>query len=309
MKTNDLDSLEDSLGIVLPESYVKVMRRLGRKPLRGILAEIICTDVETLADLNERVAGFPSVAGLQEWPDDLFVIGEDGVGNYYAIRHDEEDSPVYFFDHEKDEIQQCAESLEDFCKRIRTLADFDTKVIHKAKRRERALDTAAVIPDFKSEPKWTTDWAEFVKVFVRTLGKEDPETPSTIKKLNATFGNRAVRWTGRVVQVRLGKYPSISLDMPGKPENSESPDLHYLAFSLRLGRSAGVSKSEAGTLQVQTTKEAWRGVRPGDLIEFLMMIAPGHDGMIACIRAWEPGNFSVANCGGHLLKVISKVKA
>lgn len=302
----DLDALEDSLGIVLPASYAKMIRRLSRKPLRGILAELVCTDGDTLASLNERVAEFPSVAGLAEWPDDLFVIGEDGVGNYYSIRHEEENSPVYFFDHEKDEIQQCAKSLDDFCKRIETLAPFDAKVLHKSsKRRAKATDVAAVIPDFKAQPKWATDWAQFVKAFARIIG-EEPKAPSTVKKLNETFGSRAVRWTGRVVKVRFGKYPSVAVDMPGKPENSRTPDLHYLVFQLRLARSGGISKSEAGTPQVQTTKDVWRGVRPGDLIQFLMMIAPGQGGDISCVYEWNAGNFSVQSCGGHLLKVIGE---
>jgi hypothetical protein len=306
MNTNELDALEDSLGIVLPASYAKMIRRLARKPLRGILAELVCTDAETLASLNEYVAGFPSVAGLLEWPDDLFVIGEDGVGNYYSIRHDEEKSPVYFFDHEKDEIQQCAESLDDFCKRIETLAPFDAKVLHRSpKRRAQATTRAAVMPDFKSQPKWTTDWAEFVKHFARTMRK-DPNASSTVKRLNATFGSRAVRWTGRVVKIKFGKYPSVAVDMPSTPEKEPSPDLHYLTFGLRLARSAGVSISEAGTPQVQTTRDAWRDVRPGDLIQFLMMIAPGHGGEISCIFAWDTGRFSVQDCGGHLLKVLGK---
>jgi hypothetical protein len=306
MNTNELDTLEDSLGIVLPASYARMIRRLGRKPLRGILAELVCTDAEALASLNEHVAGFTRVAGLLDWPDDLFVIGEDGVGNYYSIRHDEENSPVYFFDHEKDEIQQCAESLDDFCKRIETLAPFDAKVLHRSpKRRVRAAIRASAMPDFKSQPKWTTDWTEFVQVFARIIGK-DPGASSTVKRLNKTFGSRAVRWTGRVVKIKFGKYPSVAVDMPATPAKPPLPTLHYLTFGLRLAESAGLSMSEAGTPQVQTTRDAWRDVRPGDLIQFLMMMAPGHGGEISCIYAWDPTNFSVQDCGGHLIELIGK---
>jgi len=102
MNANDLDAIEDSLGIVLPASHAKMIRRLGRKPSHDTLAELICTDGETLLSLNERVAEFQMIAGLPEWPDELFVVGGDGVGNYYAIRHEEEDSAVFFFDHERD---------------------------------------------------------------------------------------------------------------------------------------------------------------------------------------------------------------
>lgn len=307
MNANEIDALEDSLGIVLPEAYVSMLRRLHKRPLRGILAELVCTDGQAVVSLNERVSHFDAVAGLPAWPDELFVIGEDGCGNYYAIRHEEEDSAVFFFNHERDEIQQCAKSLEDFCKRLRTLAPLDAKVVHRSRRRSRTLDQDGVIPDFKSQPEWATDWAAFVKVFAGIVG-DKPSTPATVKKLNKTFGSRAVRWTGRLVSIEFGKEPAVEIKMPATAETRTERfrDLSDVYISLRSARSPGVSMSEAGTPQVVTTRDAWRDCRRGDQIQFLMMIAPGHEDSISCIDARI---MSVQGCGGHLLKIRSRSQA
>ena len=93
MTSSELDELEESLGIELPDSYRRAIGRLARKKPRGMLTQLVCTDTQQLVEMNEHVSGFAPVAGLSDWPDDLFVIGTDGCGNYYAIRHDEEDSP------------------------------------------------------------------------------------------------------------------------------------------------------------------------------------------------------------------------
>lgn len=302
MNANEIDALEGSLGIVLPDGYGRMLRRLGKRPLRGLLAGLVCTEAEAVLSLNDRVSHFDAVAGLSEWPDELFVIGEDGCGNYYAIRHEEEDSAVFFFDHERDEIQQCAESLEDFCKRIRTLAPFDEKVVHRSRRRSRTQDQRGVIPDFKSQPEWATDWAAFAKVFARIVSKK-PSAPATVKKLNKTFGSRAVRWTGRLLSIKFGKYPFVEIEMPATAETrtDQFRELGDVDFSPRLGRSPGVSISEAGTPQVVTTRDAWHDARRGDQIQFLMMIAPGYEDSISCIDA---RTMSVHTCGGHLLKII-----
>jgi len=301
MNAAELETLEDSLGIVLPASYVRVIGRLRRKPLRGILAELLCTDAETVLSLNERVAAFP------EWSDDLLVIGEDGSGNYYALRHDEEDAAVLFYNHETDEIQQCAESLDDFCKRIETGAPFDRTVVRRSRRRARVASEGGSIPDFNRAPDWATDWNEFTRVFAGIVD-ERPASPrgrATVKRLNATFGSQAVRWTGRVVRLELGREPSVEIDMPptAQTRTERFEDLGHLVPSLRLARSPGVNVSEAGSRQVVTTRDAWRKVRSGDRVEFLMMIAPGHGSDISCIDA---GCMSLHDCGCHLLRIIRK---
>jgi hypothetical protein len=308
MNADDLDALEESLGIVLPASYSRIMRRLDSKPLHGPLAELVCTDAAGVLSLNESVSGFESVAGFAEWPDELVVIGEDGVGNYYAIRHDEDDSAVLFFDHERNEIQQCAESLDDFCKRIRTLAPFDERVLHRSRRRAQAASQQGIIPDFAAQPGWSTDWAAFVTLFAEIVDKAPraPRGRATVKRLNESFGSHAVRWTGRVVAIKTGgKAPNVEIDMSPTPETRTERfrELSRLVIFLRLGRSPGLCMSEAGTPQIVTTRDAWRDVRRGDRIQFLLMIAPGYGDEIGCIDAQA---MSLHDCGGHLLKVLRK---
>lgn len=307
MNTNELDTLEDSLGIVLPAAYVRMIRRLHRNPLRGVLAELVCTEAETLLSLNERVSEFQSVAGLPEWPDELFVIGEDGTGNYYAVRHDEEDSAVLFFNHETDEIQQCAESLDDFCTRIEKLAPFDEKVLHRSRRRVKVANEDGSIPELEAAPSWARDWKVFVKVFAGIVNAHpsEPRGRVTVKRLNQMFGSHVVRWTGRVVAIKFGKEPNVEIDMPPTLETKAERfrNLGRLVVFLRFARSPGVNVSEAGTRQVVTTRDAWRNVRSGDRIQFLLMIAPGYGDEISCIDAWC---MSLHACGGHLLKMVDK---
>jgi SMI1/KNR4 family protein SUKH-1 len=314
MRAVELDDVEESLGIVLPDSYRDILRRVASRPLRGMLAELVCTDAQKLIELNQYVGGWARpVAGLPDWPDDLFVIGDDGCGNYYAIRHAEDDSPVLFFDHEADELQQCARSIQDFCKRINALAPFDQKVLHRGYRpqRSRSVSIPAVVPSFRDQPGWTRSWTIFVKEFSKIAAK-NPGKPTTIRKLNRTFGSKAVRWIGRVHSLNLGKYPHVRIAMPSSRASAPFPRLDRLNLGVRWAahkQAPGISNGNAGTPQVLTSSHDWREIRPGYRIQFLMMFAPGLKGDISCVEYHDIGDesyYSIKDCGAHALRIVEK---
>lgn len=312
MLASDLDELEASLGIILPEAYRKTIRRLTRRRLRGERAGLVCTDSLELLETNECARELSSVAGLPEWPESLFVIGEDGLGNYFAIHHDVEDSPVLFFDRERDEVQQCAASIEDLCKRIETSAPFSRKVLHRGKRPAalRSRNRRAVVPDFAMQPPWATSWLSFVDALAAEMAKAS-YGPATIKRLNRVFGSQVVRWTGRVQAVEFGNYPQVTLQMPAVPRLPSFPGLDKVCFSLRwadAGRSPGVWVDKGTSPQVLTSASEWRQVRPGHQIEFLMMFAPGIKDYNSCVSYVDPSGelrYVISNCGGHVLRIVN----
>jgi hypothetical protein len=240
MTSSELDELEESLGIELPDSYRRAIGRLARKNPRGMLTQLVCTDTQQLVEMNEHVSGFAPVAGLPDWPDDLFVIGTDGCGNYYAIRHDEEDSPVLFFDHDRDELQQSADSIEDFCRRIESGVRFDEKKLQRGYRPDRTKceSAPAVSPSFRDEPPWMTSWPAFVDAFAH-IAERDLTKPATIAELNCAFGSRAVRWTGTVHSIRLGPHPLITIEMPASGESAAFRRLGLIHAHLRWAGRLG----------------------------------------------------------------------
>lgn len=303
-----LDDLEACLEIVLPDSYRNTLRRLaGRKRLRNELDKRVLTTAAELRELNEDARITRDVAGLPEWPEDLFVIGDDGLGNYYAIRHDEEDSAVVIFDQEQDELREVAGSLEDFCKRIESGLPLRRKVLRRGPRLAARRAAPVVVPDFSRQPEWTRSWSSFVETYA-AMPERDGRNDEEIAKVNARFGSRVVKWTGLVQRVDLGIKPIARIKMPTVAGLSAFPLLEEISFGLRWAgptRTPGVWKPRGGSPQVLSAMSLWRTVQPGQRIEFLMMFEPGLEGVFGCVGPTRSGElrYVIGALGGHVLRV------
>ena len=182
-----LDDLEECFEIVLPESYRDTLRRLTRrKRLRNELDKRVLTTATELRELNEDARVTKRVAGLPEWPDDLFVIGDDGFGNYYAIRCDEEDSAVVIFDQEQDELRggSLSQGVLQACRIRITVASKSTP-----QRCARCGEAhwACRCSGFLRQPEWTRSWSSFVETYA-AMPERDGRNDSEIATVNARFG-------------------------------------------------------------------------------------------------------------------------
>jgi hypothetical protein len=206
MKSSELDELEESLGIELPDSYRRAIGRLARKKSRGMLAEF-----------------------------------------------------VLFFDHDSDELQQCADSIEDFSRRIESGVRLDKRMLHRGYRpdRTKSESASAALPSFQNEPSWMTSWAVFVDAFAQ-IAARDLTKPATIAKLNCAFGSRAVRWSGTVHSIRLGPHPLITIEMPRSHHSRKANDADQHGLARRAPRLWNV-RSYGFALEILRSK-ASRGI-------------------------------------------------
>jgi hypothetical protein len=158
------------------------------------------------------------------------------------------------------------------------------------------------------QPEWTRSWSSFVATYA-AMPERDGRNDEEIRKVNVRFASRAVRWTGLVQRTDLGRNPRVWIQMPKVAALAQFPQLDQISFDLRWAgptRSTGVWKPRGGSPQVLSEVSAWREIRPGQRIEFLMMLSPGYEGMYGCVGPARVGDVSyhIGALGGHLLRVL-----
>ena len=96
MTDSDLDRIEQSVGITLPQEYREAIADPALVP-DVEYGPGLCADADLLIrdNKNLRAHGFYG----QKWDPRHFVIQNDGCGNYYFIKCPY-DHTVYFADHE-----------------------------------------------------------------------------------------------------------------------------------------------------------------------------------------------------------------
>lgn len=99
MDASELDRIENSLGITLPEAYRNVMTDFPSPDDPFGYTCLLSTEADELISENSRLRekGF---FRYRCWPDNFYALGWDGCGNYYFIRLDKQDETVYLADHE-----------------------------------------------------------------------------------------------------------------------------------------------------------------------------------------------------------------
>ena len=309
----DPEYIADALGIELRQYYCEFVNKLDNYPeVAAVLNDSISTDSNLIINLNQRLATAAPIAGISQWPDDYFVIGEDGCGNYYVLNEDND--TVLFYDHESDAIVQVANSLDDFANRRRIGEPLDEVVVHsgykarqkKARQNPRKASQVSFSAD---DPGWSQDWLEFVAAFMEIASREATED-ELVSALNHEFGRRPVCWVGKVTDIQLGRRSRVTIEMPACEHitGSSYGELGTLSVALRTDVE-DYDHVQILTPEIRTTVDAWRSASIGDTIRFQMMIAPGHANRIACIQIRPSTRSSgqwvtIRSCGAHLVEVI-----
>ncbi len=99
--------------IVEEASEFGVPAFLSVEPLIGQNVAVRKPYDERYSDLAFEFDQDPNV----RWPPEHFIIGTDGHGNYYSIKHAEENPCVYYWEHYC-EFEVHSRSLADFAKSI-----------------------------------------------------------------------------------------------------------------------------------------------------------------------------------------------
>lgn len=122
MNHNDLATIEQRLGLTLPEAYSQLL--IKRVAINGLnLEPYLQQDQRELLIQNHELRMYPVPNGFggASWPDNYICIGNDGCGNYYCISSDDPSCAVLFFDHEADLFELISENLPDYIKYITDL--------------------------------------------------------------------------------------------------------------------------------------------------------------------------------------------
>lgn len=312
-----IDYIADALGIDLPELYSEFLVSLMQsKKVQSVLGDAVVTSPERVVELNTNLWCGGPIAGLDEWPEDYLVIGEDGCGDYFLIDGGDSNEPVLFYDHEADVIYRIADSLNDFANRMINGDSLDDIVLHSGyeTRRQKALvgpaePTQIIFGD--DAPAWSQDWMEFVRTFLGIATYAQTESELTLA-LNREFGSRPVCWVGQLTKVDLGKYKSASIEMPACDHIRGAKSCSGIgSLSVGLRTEEEDYDHVLHPCEIRTSVRSWQAASVGDTIRFLMMIAPGQGDQIPCIRVRSGTRsrrpwITINDCGAHLLEVVRR---
>ena len=105
MTQQDLNTIEEHLGMSLPNSYVTAA-------LSGVFSEPIHNDAQSIIGINMALRS--GEFGDASWNPNLLAFGHDGGGNYYCIDVQDLGAGVFLRDHETLEVHRVYESFTLF---------------------------------------------------------------------------------------------------------------------------------------------------------------------------------------------------
>jgi len=117
-----MKSVADQIGELLPDTDVSALSP------HGFASCALLTDWEQVRRLNREVRSIPDcwTPSDGQWPDDNWIIGEDGAGNYFVVSQRGLYEGVRIYDHEwrrfelfKADIQEYV----DYCIAVERNAD------------------------------------------------------------------------------------------------------------------------------------------------------------------------------------------
>lgn len=319
MRPGDLDRVETELGYELPLAYRQFIAAFRKRPrpkrktlINGLLDSWIIMSAARAIEVNEQMGTLRSIAGLRRWPSKLYVFGEDGCGNYHAIDVRRRNPAVLFYDHDSDEIQQLANSLDDFVRETEAGADFQTKVLHsgrEAARKKQARRAPKPLPRQikvgRNALPWQTSWPAFVDECMKIFASTDDEAKRAVQ-FNRAFGGKPACWEGTVERFDLGDYPYAHLYMPtiSKKLGSLKLRFRFLPVGFKLVDSYD---AKDGKPKIFTDREAWRDVEIGGTIRVTVMLKLVDEGSCVAIDRTNRGmhDIKIKICGGHPDKIVS----
>jgi hypothetical protein len=120
MTESDLESIELRLGIALPGRYRTALRSVA--DAAGVSLEpYFDREARSLLNSNLELRLSGREFDGKPWPSNCFQIGHDGCGNFYFLEVDDPTCAVQSYDHETDEVEMYAGSLEAFLRKIAKL--------------------------------------------------------------------------------------------------------------------------------------------------------------------------------------------
>ena len=115
MTDEEVDELEDDLGVEIPDHYRDFLTRFPEELSAAKKPSGRLVDFQLLDTRKKIVRANNSIwDALAEQIEDRIVIGEDGGGNCYLIDSDDSDPSVYFWSHETNTIEEVASSILEF---------------------------------------------------------------------------------------------------------------------------------------------------------------------------------------------------
>lgn len=113
MTEEDVDRIERELNVRLPGEYRQVVCNFPIPADRGTSDSFLWDDPDALIELNcEYREGY---AGLDPWPDSLFMIGDDGAACPYVLDLKQTPAPVLHLDHgQPDQVLEQFGSINEF---------------------------------------------------------------------------------------------------------------------------------------------------------------------------------------------------
>jgi hypothetical protein len=109
MSPAELDHIERDTGKRLPAEYWQLLGQFPNEIGDWGQDGYLLLDSSAIIGLNRQIRSRP-VYGM-DWPDDYFVIGEDGLGDFFCIDLTKSPSPV-LFDHEMSDFTKQADSVD-----------------------------------------------------------------------------------------------------------------------------------------------------------------------------------------------------
>jgi hypothetical protein len=126
MIAEEVETLETTFGVTLPDRYVELLLEypedlvatktdLGWKQ-ESIADRQLLNDATKLCKLNEfvRCPGTPWTDDDGPWPNRFFAIGDNECGDYWAVDTSDPNSPVYFYDHDRGTFARQFGSAQEF---------------------------------------------------------------------------------------------------------------------------------------------------------------------------------------------------
>ena len=121
---DELHLIEKDLGTVFPQSYIDFMLIYGEAYAPSLLGLIVDEDAD-IHDLQNITSIKGTIEGTKMYwsggmPDDLIGFGNNSMGNMFCFKkinpnsERPDDLPVWFFDHDFNEVSQISESFDSW---------------------------------------------------------------------------------------------------------------------------------------------------------------------------------------------------
>ncbi|MBL9080164.1 MAG: SMI1/KNR4 family protein [Planctomycetales bacterium] len=233
MTEADIRLIENRLGLTLPQDYRD--RLLAGVRINGHLPEpYFVQDRDDLLVDNVHVRDWMgAIFDDKPWPRNLFCIGNDGCGDYYAISTDDVRCSVIFWDHETGELTEDAANLDEYFARIDKLCRFSSTEPPAEVEADEPSDTRrnpfggpdmAVLtradkPRFSAlDPISLAEWEAFVKADgeLQLKNFKTAKNPFTGEERRIEQPGQATLTTGSTVDEFRYGWGDVKIDRPSR---------------------------------------------------------------------------------------------